>query len=324
MLMGKPDALNSSFHLGYNMLLNLLRVEGVDPEYLIKKSFHQFQSDKCVGSLLPVFLYLAFFFLHRLLPMKEKRLAELEKKVEQEMVIEGEEAVEEYYLLREQLQKLRQVFKDTVNQPIYCLPYLQPGRLVKVTEEQNDWGWGVITNFQVRSVLLSKHLHVSDATPNNRKKWVMMIEAWAAQDTILLTFCSTVLQPTLIRVQNHLNRDLALMEKVYIWMWSIQSTNELTQKKCPEGQFEVVPVLLPLISAISSVRISIPQDLRPTDARNGVAKTLQQVNKRFPDGIPLLDPIEDMQIQDEDFKKIIRVLRSLNPHFPHPLHPPLW
>ncbi len=46
MLMGKADALNSSFHLGYNMLLNLLRVEGVDPEYLIKKSFHQFQSDK--------------------------------------------------------------------------------------------------------------------------------------------------------------------------------------------------------------------------------------------------------------------------------------
>lgn len=46
MLLGKADALNSSFHLGYNMLLNLLRVEGVDPEYLIKKSFHQFQSDK--------------------------------------------------------------------------------------------------------------------------------------------------------------------------------------------------------------------------------------------------------------------------------------
>ena len=40
------DPLNSSFHLSYNMLLNLLRFEGADPEYLIKRSFYQFQCDK--------------------------------------------------------------------------------------------------------------------------------------------------------------------------------------------------------------------------------------------------------------------------------------
>jgi ATP-dependent RNA helicase DOB1 len=28
------------------MLLNLLRLEGVDPERLMKRSFHQFQSDR--------------------------------------------------------------------------------------------------------------------------------------------------------------------------------------------------------------------------------------------------------------------------------------
>jgi ATP-dependent RNA helicase DOB1 len=43
MLLGQADPLNSQFHLTYNMLLNLMRVEGVDPEYLIKRSFHQFQ-----------------------------------------------------------------------------------------------------------------------------------------------------------------------------------------------------------------------------------------------------------------------------------------
>ena len=35
MMQGDADALNSSFHLGYNMLLNLLRVEGADPEYMM-------------------------------------------------------------------------------------------------------------------------------------------------------------------------------------------------------------------------------------------------------------------------------------------------
>lgn len=44
MLKGASDKLNSSFHLGYNMLLNLLRVEEADPTYMIKRSFHQFQA----------------------------------------------------------------------------------------------------------------------------------------------------------------------------------------------------------------------------------------------------------------------------------------
>lgn len=46
MLKGKSDPLNSSFHLGYNMLMNCLRIEDTDPEYIIKRSLHQFQSIK--------------------------------------------------------------------------------------------------------------------------------------------------------------------------------------------------------------------------------------------------------------------------------------
>ena len=46
MLKGESDTLNSSFHLGYNMLLNLLRVEDVNPVNLMARSFHQFQSTR--------------------------------------------------------------------------------------------------------------------------------------------------------------------------------------------------------------------------------------------------------------------------------------
>lgn len=86
----------------------------------------------------------------RLLPAKEKRLFDLEQKL-REMVIEGEEIVKEYHMLREQLTKMRRVFVDTMNQPIYCLPFLQPGRLVKVTEGPKEWGWGVVVNFQKKA-----------------------------------------------------------------------------------------------------------------------------------------------------------------------------
>ena len=40
---GKPDPLNSAFHLTYNMILNLLRVEELNPEYMLKHSFFHFQ-----------------------------------------------------------------------------------------------------------------------------------------------------------------------------------------------------------------------------------------------------------------------------------------
>ena len=39
MICGKPETLNSAFHLTYNMVLNLSRVEQVNPEYILKHSF---------------------------------------------------------------------------------------------------------------------------------------------------------------------------------------------------------------------------------------------------------------------------------------------
>ena len=47
----------------------------------------------------------------------------------------------------------------------------------------------------------------------------------------------------------------------------------------------------------------------------------QEVQKRFPDGLPLLDPIEDMNIKDDNLKKIVRKIESLeNRLYSHPLH----
>ncbi|KCZ75913.1 hypothetical protein H311_03099, partial [Anncaliia algerae PRA109] len=45
MLSGQPDKLNSAFKLSYNMILNLTRVEGLDPLYLLSRSFFHYQ--KC-------------------------------------------------------------------------------------------------------------------------------------------------------------------------------------------------------------------------------------------------------------------------------------
>ncbi|KAG4080682.1 hypothetical protein HA402_013212 [Bradysia odoriphaga] len=48
---GKPDPINSAFHLTYNMVLNLLRVEEINPEYMLERSFFQFQNQSSIPIL---------------------------------------------------------------------------------------------------------------------------------------------------------------------------------------------------------------------------------------------------------------------------------
>ena len=48
---GEQDNLNSEFHLGYNMILNLMRVEGVSPEFMLERCFYQFQNTTSVSGL---------------------------------------------------------------------------------------------------------------------------------------------------------------------------------------------------------------------------------------------------------------------------------
>ena len=45
MIKGEADRLDSAFHLGYNMILNLMKVEGISPEFMLERCFYQFQNN---------------------------------------------------------------------------------------------------------------------------------------------------------------------------------------------------------------------------------------------------------------------------------------
>ena len=51
LLMGSPDPLNSAFTLSYNMVLNLLLVEEINPKIMLEKSFFQFQNYAAIPAL---------------------------------------------------------------------------------------------------------------------------------------------------------------------------------------------------------------------------------------------------------------------------------
>ena len=79
---------------------------------------------------------------------------------------------------------------------------------------------------------------------------------------------------------------------------------------CPphtKGIALVVPVLLATIHGISHLRVKLANDLRPDAARQTAWKSVEEVPRRFPDGVPLLDPVENMGINDASFKELVRV-----------------
>lgn len=66
-----------------------------------------------------------------------------------------------------------------------------------------------------------------------------------------------------------------------------------------------------LITHISSVRLYCPNDLRSKDSRKGMYKAVKEVKKRFPEGPPLLNPVDDMKIKNPEFIDIVKKIEIL-------------
>uniref|UniRef100_A0AAX7UTC0 Exosome RNA helicase MTR4 n=1 Tax=Astatotilapia calliptera TaxID=8154 RepID=A0AAX7UTC0_ASTCA len=259
LLKGSADPLNSAFHLTYNMVLNLLRVEEINPEYMLEKSFYQFQH-------------------YRALPGVVEKIKKLEEQYHT-IEIPNEESVVTYFKIRQQLAKLSKEIQEFIHKPKYCLPFLQPGRLVKVKNEDADFGWGVVVNF-------CKKTNVKTTT-DSEPLYVVEVLVHCSKDSV---------------------KDAA---------------TEAAKPAAPgeTGEMQVVPVMLHLLTSVSSVRLYIPKDLRPYDNRQLMLKSIQEVQKRFPDGVPLLDPIDDMGIKDPALKKVIQKIEAFEHRmYTHPLH----
>ncbi|KAL3041189.1 hypothetical protein OYC64_019405 [Pagothenia borchgrevinki] len=259
LLKGSADPLNSAFHLTYNMVLNLLRVEEINPEYMLEKSFYQFQH-------------------YRALPGVVEKIEKYEAQYNS-IEIPNEEGVVTYFKIRQQLAKLGKEIQEFTHKPKYCLPFLQPGRLVKVKNDDSDFGWGVVVNFCKKSNVKSS----TDSEP----LYVVEVLVHCSKDSV---------------------KDAA---------------TEAAKPAAPgeTGEMQVVPVMLHLLTSISSVRLYIPKDLRPFDNRQLMLKSIQEVQKRFPDGVPLLDPVDDMGIKDPALKKVIQKVEAFEHRmYSHPLH----
>lgn len=90
------------------------------------------------------------------------------------MIIEEEDSLDNYYSLLQQYKSLKKDVRDIICAPRYCLPFLQPGRLVCVYCSGNENSpafstddlttWGVIINFERVKGLSEGENHQYDFT----------------------------------------------------------------------------------------------------------------------------------------------------------------
>lgn len=265
---GEQDKLNSAFYLGYNMILNLMRVDGISPEFMLEHCFYQFQNTSSVSGL-------------------EKDLQNLQTERDS-LAIPDESTMKDYYELRKQISSYTTDMRDVINHPNYCLQFMQPGRVVHIKHRDLDFGWGAVVKFApVRPV---KGQPAEDLPP--QESYILDILLNVSNDSIV----------------------------------GVQSQNGIPPGIRPpaageSGKMEVVPVFLSCVEAIGHVRIFLPKDLLSPDQRSIVQKSLGEVKRRFPDGIAVLDPIENMGITDDSFKKLLRKIEVLESKLlSNPLH----
>jgi len=283
-VVGQQDRLNSAFHLGYNMVLNLLRIEAISPDFMLENCFFQFQNTAGVATLE-----------HELMKLQKER---------DEMVIPDEATVKDYYSLRQQITTYTKDMLHVIQHPSHCIEFLQPGRLVHITNPKTgkDFGWGVVLNVTKRK------------EPKFGEKDYEPQESFFIDVYLRLAPDCDPFGPANPSTEMPVGAQPSVPDQ--------------------DTQFEVVPCMLTCIKALSSIRVFIPKNVSSREDIEAVGtqllKALMETERRFPDGLPILDPMENMNISDESFKKLLRKIEVLesrllsNPLHGSPLLPDLW
>jgi ATP-dependent RNA helicase DOB1 len=188
--------------------------------------------------------------------------------------------------LRQLLKEKAHDFQAVITHPTYALPFLNAGRLVEVRDGDRDFGWGVIIAYNKINNAKVGHVSATDAYMQGRPP---------------------------VFTEN----DPPQKQYVVDVMVKLASGTSIPRDRSPEGLYPpgpgdsgvvgIIGVSLSTIQSISQIRVKLPSDLRSQGEKNTAYKAVGVVQKKMPDGPPLLDPIRNMSITDQSFKDLVKV-----------------
>ena len=285
-LYGDPDPLNSSYRISYNMLLNMMRVEDVDPEYLLKASFHQYQQESEAPAL-------------------EARAKELEEEA-MSILVEDEETIAEYHGMEKQLCIAKEKMMKIIRKPEYLTPFLtMPGRLLDITINGENYGWGVLIRYQRK--------HGTESAGSAGKLAALTS---TPQHTVDVLVRCVDRHFDKANADGSINADEVDLAKQGV-LWRGTSTtcrpvNEGDEDDAKVEEMRVFTVTLDNIDNLSAVRIFIPQNMTDTNQRQQAGNAIKEVKKRLKGKIPILDPVTDLKVRGPEFDKVVARASALS------------
>jgi len=150
MLKGKSDRIASQFHVTYPMMIQLQRLEDVEPTFIIHRSFMQFQKLQKIPTL-------------------KRKLKKIKLEIDKiKFDKDKEKEIEKYFLYNKCLNDLYLEMIAITNKASHILPWLNPGRLLFISQPMinHKIGWSVCLNYKKIS---KKDLEILQNVHKNKK-----------------------------------------------------------------------------------------------------------------------------------------------------------
>ena len=272
MLKGQAAPLESSFHLNYNQLLNLMRLEGMESEYIVKRSFRQFQNMRSVPKLK-----------HNLGVLYSKYMSVDKGDYDRDYMLY------EIYSLYKKIETINDDVHDKVITPPNVIPFLRFGRLVKV----KGFGYGIVVSYKKTDI---------DIVETKRQELHKQLKYKNKGQYIHTNNNNNELDNN----ENTLHIDYIIDTIVYISPYT-ESNSRVIPANISEGNgtLGIVPFALNALEGVSPIIAQIPLKLKENENMKLTEKIFLEVMKRHNNTLPLMDPIKDMQIIDKELISMI-------------------
>ena len=175
---------------------------------------------------------------------------------------------------------MRAEVRKIVAEPENLVPFLVPGRIIRISVtndsadgKETDWGWGILVNFTKQRI--------------NAKN----IQQVGRQNKALASIIE--------QSESHYVLDVYLYVKDRLTSENTVQPGDPTIKN---GRLGIVPVILDssTVHSVSSIQIRLPNNVKQQEKH--IEMMYFELLRRFEQegkGLPLLHPIDDMEIENE-------------------------
>ena len=269
---GKSDPLNSSFTLSYNQILNLSRIEGVKCEFILQRSFIQYQNVRAIPLLKKKILTMYCQY--------EKYGTNWERDELVNEVINKIENKNDFIEYNRQL-----LFGDNSDLRKKIKPYFVKGRFIYI----KNFGIGIFVDYckmsddKIAEYNFEKNLYEIITDRKNKKNNI-----------------------------NEEEEKLVDFKKVFLLVYVTKNTSNILipgDILKLNGKILKVAFRIHDFEKISIIKISLPENLNSNSSLKKIEKIYQQLsqslinknNKKEKINYKFMDPIKDMKINDQNF-----------------------